>query len=172
MAEDINGNLSSDLGWTCNRGVPIDSPTEESTSRSSCFCPPSYYDDRCQYQNQKVSLTVQIRLTSEWRTIFVFLITRIDTETNIESHEHVQYIHSRDSETKYNIYLLYTTRPKNSSKTFFCANSRCQFSTEGLTPSLDIILGYHIRAKTSVTQQPVIVKTAIALRRRLFSHLA
>lgn len=51
----------------------------------------------------------------------------------------------------------------------FCAchqcyfGSRCQFSTQGSTLSLDIILGYHIRLQSTINEQPTIVKTAIAL---------
>ena len=40
---------------------------------------------------------------------------------------------------------------------------RCQFSTKGSTLSLDIILAYHIRSKTSINQQPGIVEIAIVL---------
>jgi len=51
----------------------------------------------------------------------------------------------------------------------FCAcfvchfGSRCQFSTRGSALSLNIILGYHIRLNTGISQQPVIVKIATAL---------
>ncbi|CAM4933749.1 unnamed protein product [Rotaria socialis] len=41
--------------------------------------------------------------------------------------------------------------------------SRCQFSTEGSTLSLDIILGYQIKTKTSLYYQPKILKLAIVL---------
>ncbi len=118
-AEDLNDNRLSYSAWTCNRGIPINSLTHENVSRLLCLCPPSYYGDRCQYQNQRVSLTLQIRLTSDWRNTFVFLITLTDTETNIESYEYIQHIPSRYCPIKYNIYLLYTNRPKNSSKSFF-----------------------------------------------------
>ena len=69
-------------------------------------------------KSKSYSLTVQIRLASDWRSAFIFLITLIDRETNIESHEHIEYIPSRDCRIKYNMYLLYRTRPKNLSKVF------------------------------------------------------
>ena len=40
--------------------------------------------------------------------------------------------------------------------------SMCQFSTKGSTLLLDIILGYRIKSNTGITQQPDIVKVAIA----------
>jgi hypothetical protein len=115
---DLKTNLPSDLAWWCNRGVPIRLRLNDNTSTLSCLCPPSYYGDTCQYQNQRVSLTLQVRAASDWRSIFVFLITLIDNERNIQSHDHVEYLPIRDCKTKFNIYLLYSTRPKNSSKTY------------------------------------------------------
>lgn len=117
-AEDRNNDLPSNWNETCNRGVPISSLSHKSTSIVSCLCPPSYYGDKCQYQNQRVSFTLQIRLIADWRKIFVFRITLIDTKMNIESHEWIEYLPSRDCRTKYNLYLLYGTRPKNSSRIF------------------------------------------------------
>ncbi|CAF4866573.1 unnamed protein product, partial [Rotaria sp. Silwood2] len=43
--------------WYCNRGVFVyfnDNKTKK------CLCPPSYFGERCQWQNQRVSLTVQL----------------------------------------------------------------------------------------------------------------
>ena len=113
--ENQNENLRYSSYSTCNRGIYL---RYENAGKFLCLCPPSYYGDQCQYQNQRVSLTLQVQLTSDWRTIFVFLLTLIDTQTNIESHEHLEYISTRDCLIKYNIYLLYGTRPKNSSKIY------------------------------------------------------
>ena len=40
---------------------------------------------------------------------------------------------------------------------------RCQFSTKGLSLSLDIILGSHIRQNTGISEQTTIVRVSIAL---------
>ena len=45
-----------------------------------CLCPPSYYGSQCQYQNQRISLTIQIRLSSNWYQRFIYFITLIDDE--------------------------------------------------------------------------------------------
>jgi hypothetical protein len=56
----------------------------------------------------------------------------------------------------------------------FCAcfncyfGSRCQFSTKESTLSLDIILGYRIRSQNQISQQPVVIKLAIALTSVMF----
>lgn len=51
----------------CHRGVDIDVWHDEQI-KHACFCPPSYYGDRCQYQSQRISLTVKFQaLTASWR---------------------------------------------------------------------------------------------------------
>ncbi|UJR17119.1 hypothetical protein I4U23_004015 [Adineta vaga] len=109
---------SSDDAWRCNRGISIRIQTDVNRSRLYCLCPPSYYGDECQYQNQRVSITVQIRVSSNWRNLYVFLLTLIDHERNIESYDYIEYLPIRDCDTRYNTYLLYSSRPKNFSKTY------------------------------------------------------
>ena len=110
--------LTSDEAWSCTRGIPIRIRMDTKRSESYCLCPPSYYGDRCQYQNQRVSITLQIRVISDWRIVFIFLITLIDHEKNIGSHDYIEYSPIRDCTAKFNVYLLYSTRPKNSSKNY------------------------------------------------------
>lgn len=83
-----------------------------------CLCPLIYYGDTCQYQNERVSLTLQIQVTSDWLNISFFIITLVDHEENIESNDHIEYFPARDCKAKYNLYHLYLTRPKNSSKDY------------------------------------------------------
>ncbi|CAF2136233.1 unnamed protein product [Rotaria magnacalcarata] len=47
--------LHSKQAWLCHRGILIYYGKNES---EKCLCPPSYYGSRCQYQNQRVSLTL------------------------------------------------------------------------------------------------------------------
>ncbi|CAF4247016.1 unnamed protein product [Rotaria sp. Silwood2] len=57
--------------WYCNRGVFVyfnDNKTKK------CLCPPSYFDERCQWQNQRVSLTVQLVRRAHTYTIAAFQI--------------------------------------------------------------------------------------------------
>jgi hypothetical protein len=105
--------------WRCNRGISIQvRMNNDDRLKLLCLCPPSYYGDECQFENQRVSLTVQIRATSDWRSIFILFITLIDNERNIQSYDHIEYLPIRDCDTKFNVYLLYSTRPKNTSKNY------------------------------------------------------
>jgi hypothetical protein len=83
-----------------------------------CLCPPSYYGDTCQYQNQRVSVSFKIQMTSDWHTLFTFVITLIDHERTIESYDYIDYLSIRDCKTKFHVYLLYSSRPKNPSKNY------------------------------------------------------
>ncbi|CAF3281495.1 unnamed protein product [Rotaria sp. Silwood2] len=88
-------------------------------STLTCFCPPVYHGRRCENQTQRVSLTVQLRLLSDFRTIFAVVITLIDDQQGlIESYDQVNYLPMYDCLKKYNIYLLYATRPKNTSTNY------------------------------------------------------
>ena len=110
--------IPSEYAWWCHRGVPIRFRINDNESELLCLCPPSYYGKRCQYQNQRVSLTVQIQATSDWQKTFLFSVTLIDEEKYIEAHDYVEYLPIRDCIAKYNIYLLYAIRPKNISKLY------------------------------------------------------
>ncbi|CAF3859355.1 unnamed protein product, partial [Rotaria sordida] len=43
--------------WYCNRGIIIHFNDNKT---NKCLCPPSYFGDRCQWQNQRISLTLQL----------------------------------------------------------------------------------------------------------------
>ena len=59
------GRLSS---RRCRRGLPV---TMEFDQREACRCPSSFYGDQCEYQNERVSLTIQCRaLSDSWQTLF------------------------------------------------------------------------------------------------------
>ncbi|CAF1683889.1 unnamed protein product [Rotaria magnacalcarata] len=108
--------LDSRQAWLCNRGILIYYGKNES---EQCLCPPSYYGDRCQYQNQRVSLTLQFRNDNlnKLATIGI-VITLVDNTNLIHSHEQLTYIPFLDCNTKFNIYLLYRDRPKNMKKNY------------------------------------------------------
>ena len=96
----------------CHRGF---------AAKTICFCPPSFYGDRCQYQNQRISLTIQFRTSSNlWQIPFAIIISLIDDTDQrlIHSYEQLTYLPVRDCQTKFHLYLLYSTRPKNTSKQY------------------------------------------------------
>ena len=59
---------------------------------------------------------MQIQLSFEFRIPFIFIITLRDNQQNlIESYDRIEYLYERDCKKKFNIYLLYSNRPKNTS---------------------------------------------------------
>ncbi|CAF4253811.1 unnamed protein product [Rotaria sp. Silwood2] len=107
----------------CHRGLPLQVllDSHKNLTTKTCLCPPSYYGDRCQYQNQRVSLTMEINAPSNSRqTLFVLVISLIDDseEKIIHSYEQLSYLPMRDEYVKFNVYLLYSTRPKSSTNQY------------------------------------------------------
>ncbi|CAF1394360.1 unnamed protein product [Rotaria magnacalcarata] len=99
--------------WQCNHGIPIRIRIDSTRNKTHCLCPPSYYGDLCEYQSQRVSLTIQVRVTTDWRNVFSFIIILIDDNEIIQSHDYIEYLAIRDCDTKFNVYLFYSTRSKN-----------------------------------------------------------
>ncbi|CAF4276900.1 unnamed protein product [Rotaria sp. Silwood2] len=87
-SESKNHGLNS----ICNRGIPV---YVNNFSEIFCLCPPAYFGYRCEYQNQRISLTLQFR-TVEFRTVFTFIIMLIDDNTTIHSSEQHDYVSVRD----------------------------------------------------------------------------
>jgi hypothetical protein len=107
----------------CHRGLPLRVwlNTVKNLTTAVCLCPPSFYGDMCQYQNQRVSLTLQFRTFSDSRrTLFAVIISLIDDshERIIHSYQQFAYLYIQHCQNKFNIYLLYSTRPKLSTKNY------------------------------------------------------
>ena len=112
-------NTSIELIEYCNRGIVI---YEGQSSEKKCLCPPNYFGHRCQWQNQRVSLTLQMRTFGSYEKtisiyhIFIYLID--DQYQIIHNYEEINYIPVIDCRTKYNRYLLYPNQPKNPNNTY------------------------------------------------------
>ncbi len=107
----------------CHRGLNLRIwlDKENKLTRMTCLCPLNYYGNQCQYQNQRVSLTLQFRSYSDSRqTSFTVIITLIDDsdQRTVHSYEQLTYIPIPNCKTKYNIDLIYSIRPKNPSRTY------------------------------------------------------
>ncbi|CAF1400674.1 unnamed protein product [Adineta ricciae] len=107
----------------CHRGLDVRVWLNKSSNHftSTCFCPPSYYGDECQYQNQRVSLAIRFHALTQSRQIqFAILVMLIDdtNERMVHSYEQFTYLSIRDCKIKFNLYLLYSTRPKQSNRTY------------------------------------------------------
>ena len=120
-----NRNLlsSSNNQHHCHRGLVVYVwKNNQSHFRDiTCLCPPSYYGDRCQYQNTRISLTIKFRaLANSWRTLFAIVISLIDDseQRTIHSSEQFTYLSVRDCQVKFHLYLLYANRRKDPTKNY------------------------------------------------------
>jgi hypothetical protein len=107
----------------CHRGLNLQVwlNKEKNLTKNVCLCPPSYYGEICQYQNERVSLTLQFGVTSDSvQTPFIILVSLIDNtnERTIHSSEQFTYLPIKHCRRKFNIYLLYSTRPKDKTKDY------------------------------------------------------
>ena len=86
----------------------------------TCLCPPSYYGNRCQYQSQRVSLSLQFTQLCETLCTksYAIIISLIDEDHIIHDYEQLTYMSTHKCEDKFFIYLLYRIRPKNVTKTY------------------------------------------------------
>ncbi len=114
-ASTYSNIIKSDPVFYCHGGIMVN----VSNKINRCLCPPSLYGPRCEYQNQRVSLTLQVGAT-EWRSPFrIFIILVDQTTETVQSYDHITYLSMRDCHHKYNINLLYLSRPKAINHTYY-----------------------------------------------------
>ena len=104
--------------WFCHRGLPIRLWNQSNPEQLVCLCPPSYYGVRCEYQNQRVSVTLQVQVRSNWREGLTLVLRLIDAEQELQSSDHVEYLPIRDCQKKFHLVLLFATRPRNHSRNY------------------------------------------------------
>ncbi|CAM4828686.1 unnamed protein product [Rotaria magnacalcarata] len=108
------------LPWDCHRGLTTRIWFANNLFTYRCMCPPSYYGNYCQYQNERVSLTLGL-IRAEKHDVYaivVMLIDDTDERQKIDSYDQFDYAPSRSCGIKLNRYLLYSTRPKTISKNY------------------------------------------------------
>ncbi|CAF1366645.1 unnamed protein product [Adineta ricciae] len=99
--------------WFCNRGILIF--TGQNYTKT-CLCPPSYFGSQCQWQSQRISLTLQFilsRVTLVSASFQVILMLINEQDEILDQHEEILFTPLRDCRTKFNLYLLYPQRPKS-----------------------------------------------------------
>ncbi len=71
--------------------------------------------NQCQWQNQRINLTIEFVYGTITNASFIFeiVIMLINEQEEIEPYdEQIIYVPARHCRTKFNIYLLYPDRPK------------------------------------------------------------
>ena len=111
---------STRTGFYCHRGFGayVRNSSNNRLFGRKCFCPPSYYGSRCQYQNDRVALTLRLRSIYNHRTIFIVLIRLMGQQYRINSYHTFHYLSSVHCDKKFNIYLLYSTLAKDWSESY------------------------------------------------------
>ena len=116
----VSSSSSEKIPPRCHRGLDLVIWSNNS-AETTCLCPPSYYGDQCQYQNERISLTIKFRAFSDsWQTFFAIFISLIDDSDQriVHSYEQINYFWMRNCKTKFQIYLVYATRPKDPRKSY------------------------------------------------------
>jgi len=102
----VNERSQSLTSFLCHRGIPV-----YLNKDIKCFCPPTLYGSKCQYQSRRVSITLQAGAL-EWQTPLVFIISLMDDIHEIvNSYHQIKYLSIRDCNVKFNFHLLYSTQP-------------------------------------------------------------
>ncbi|CAF1688725.1 unnamed protein product, partial [Adineta ricciae] len=97
----------------CHGGIPV-----YFQHTVNCLCPPHLYGSKCEYQRQRVSVTLQIG-APEWQTPFNLVIYLLDDKDEIvNSYYQIRYLSIRDCNTKFNFHLLYSSLPKSTTTTY------------------------------------------------------
>ena len=84
--------IDASLVQYCHRGIAVLMSTN---GTKTCLCPPNYFGNQCQWQNQRVSLTLQFiwRSTAPATVIFQAAIMLIDEYGQIAPNsDHIIYI--------------------------------------------------------------------------------
>ncbi|CAF5225757.1 unnamed protein product, partial [Rotaria magnacalcarata] len=95
----VNERQNALTQFPCRGGIPV-----YFKGNITCLCPSILYGSFCEYQNQRVSVTLQVG-APEWRNPFVFLVYLVDDTY-------------KDCSTKFNFHLLYSSRPKTANQTY------------------------------------------------------
>ncbi|CAF1180714.1 unnamed protein product [Adineta steineri] len=104
----------------CNSGLNVYYRVRINNYSSICFCPPNYYGNRCQYQNQRVSLTLALATVRQpiIYAIVVMLIEDDNDRQEIHSSHQFTYVPLEHCGQPVSLYLLYSKRGKNNSKNY------------------------------------------------------
>ena len=115
VEEEERGDIV--LSSECHRGYPL-----RSLNEIICLCPTNYYGSQCQYQKQRISLTLRFQTYSDSRrTLFAVVIQLIDNSSQrlVHSSKQLTYIYIKHCQTKFKFYLTYLNYRKEINRSYF-----------------------------------------------------
>ncbi|CAF1047692.1 unnamed protein product [Didymodactylos carnosus] len=94
--------------WFCNRGIIV----TRRPSKIECFCPPSYYGSRCEYQSERILITIRMDITARLsrhqnQQSVIVLVARLILDDTVLHHEKLLHLHLM----KHVFYLNYPRPP-------------------------------------------------------------
>ena len=122
LSNSIDQVFPRQFVWKCNRGLYLHHWLGDEKYNYSCLCPPSYYGDLCQYQNQRITVVLRLKMIDRYG-VYTILTVLIDDD-NQEIHSYHQLVFFFDASLsntcskKLGFYLLYPERPKNPLQNF------------------------------------------------------
>ncbi|UJR11847.1 hypothetical protein I4U23_016027 [Adineta vaga] len=138
-------NDSDIIAWYCNRGVYVhSSDTLLHGQLKYCFCPPSYYGDRCQFQRKRLSLILQPEIAGIFRDddllfhgsslMFTIIVLFVDNKHGIiVDHNRMNYLVGLYCLPKYEVIFRYPITTNNSNDNLNHSIHIYTFQSEGLT---------------------------------------
>jgi hypothetical protein len=108
----------------CHGGILVNILRNGSTDLSSrnegrCLCPPAFYGIQCEYQNQRVTVTLQIGTLDGQTPVSLIAYLFDDKYHLVQSFHRINYVSIRDCGTKFGFHLLYSSRPKAADSNYF-----------------------------------------------------
>jgi len=114
----LKNEIKQQYQFPCHRGLPL---RIRNSTTIVCLCPSHYYGNRCEYENDRISLSIQFRtLSDSWKTLFSIVILLIDNtnERIIHWFEQLSFLSIRDCRVKFNIHLFYFIQSKDLTKNY------------------------------------------------------
>ena len=121
---DVNDIKSKSIDLTqllrCNHGILVNTWLGYRNYTSICFCPPNYYGEMCEYQNDRISLILTLS-TDKKHDFYAVVVSLIEDDNDrqvLHSYDQFIYIPQSNCRRSHNVYLLYIKNQKTTSKNY------------------------------------------------------
>lgn len=111
---------NNSIPWPCHRGLTVRTWASNNSIKQACLCPPSYYGALCQYQSERISISLKISSNERSATyaIVIMLVDDNDQQQQIEAYDQFIYVVKETCTVELSRYLLFSRRPKDTAKSY------------------------------------------------------